>query len=115
VGAGETVGYGAAFTADRPLKAAIVAAGYADGLLRVGAPRAWAALEGARLPYLGRISMDLLALDAANAPNAAAGDFVQLLGPEVPVDEAAAWAGTIAYEILTRLGPRAERRYLGEA
>ena len=110
---GETVGYGATFTTDRPLTLAVLAAGYADGVLRAGAPAAFAWAAGARRRYLGRISMDLLAIDATDA-GLQVGDLVQLLGPEVPVDEVAAAAGTLAYEVLTRLAPRAERRWTGD-
>jgi alanine racemase len=109
----ETVGYGATFTADRPLRAAILAAGYADGIFRGGGSRASAWLHGARRRYLGRVSMDLIAIDVTDAPETRPGDLAQLLGPDVPVDEAAGWAGSLAYELLVRLAPRAERRYLG--
>ena len=114
VRAGETVGYGATFTAGRPLTVAVVAAGYADGIIRAGGPTASAWVAGDRRRYLGRISMDLIAVDVTGA-TVRPGDPVQLLGPEIPVDEAAAWSGTLAYELLTRLAPRAGRVYLGEA
>lgn len=109
---GETVGYGGTFRAERPMRVAVIAAGYADGVLRAGSPGGYGVLNGRRLPFLGRISMDLIALDATETP-AHVGDLVQLLGPEAPVDEVAALAGAIAYELLTRIGARAERRYLG--
>lgn len=112
---GETVGYGATFTAPETLRVAIVAAGYADGVLRAGADRLYGVLDGRRLPVIGRISMDLLALDASDCAAARPGARVELLGPNVPVDEVAAACGTIAYELLTRIGSRAERRYLGAA
>jgi alanine racemase len=111
-GVGETVGYGATHAVERPTRIGIIAAGYADGLLRSGSNQAFAAFEGQRCPVLGRVSMDLIAVDLGEAA-AAPGDLIQLLGPDAPLDEAAARAGTIPYEILTRLGPRAERRYLG--
>ena len=111
---GETVGYGATHTVERPTRIGIIAAGYADGVLRSGSNQAFAAFEGRRCPVLGRVSMDLLAIDMGDAA-AAPGDLIQLLGPDVPLDEAAARAGTIPYELLTRLGPRAQRRYLGAA
>jgi alanine racemase len=116
VAPGETVGYGATFTAEHPIRVAILAVGYADGLIRAGSSRTdgggHAALNGRRLPILGRISMDLIAVDATGA-DARPGDLVQLLGPEVLLDEAAANAGTIAYELLVRLSPRLQRRYIG--
>ena len=113
VPAGGSVGYGAAYTADRPRRAAIVAAGYADGLFRSAAPKGWGALAGQRCEMLGRLSMDLTVFDVTDLPDAAAGAMIELVGAHVPVDEAATAAGTIAYEVLTRLGARAERHYLG--
>ena len=113
VAAGETVGYGAAFTAERPLRVAIVAAGYADGVLRAAwqSGRAWFGGDFRRL--VGRVSMDLLAIDVTGCDEARPGAMVELLGPHVRLDEAAEAAGTVSYEILTRLGERAERVYLG--
>jgi len=93
---------------------AVIAAGYADGVLRSGSPGAYAVLAGRRLPILGRISMDLIAIDAADAP-AREGDWVQLFGPDAPIDEIASAAGSLSYELLTRASSRAERRYLGGA
>lgn len=110
---GETVGYGASFTAPETLRVAIVAAGYADGVLRAGSPGLYGFLDGRRLPVIGRISMDLLALDARDGPAVRPGDRVELLGPDVNLDEAAAACGTLAYELLVRIGARAERRYVG--
>jgi alanine racemase len=112
---GDRVGYGATFTAERPMRAAVVAAGYADGILRASCPKAYASLAGHRCPVLGRISMDLTVFDVTEHPSARAGDLIELVGPNVPVDEAAVAAGTIAYELLTRLGARAERVYRGQA
>ena len=111
---GETVGYGASFTAGRPMQLAILAAGYADGLLRAASPGAFAALDGRRVPLVGRVSMDLIAIDVTDVP-AREGGWVQLLGPDIPIDELATAAGTLAYELLVRLAPRAERRYIGGA
>ena len=111
---GESVGYGATFTATRPTRVAVIAAGYADGVLRSASQRGYAWVAGALRPILGRVSMDLLAIDLTEAPAVAPGDRVQLFGPERPVDEAAADAGTLAYELLVRAGGRAERTYLGE-
>ena len=59
--------------------------------------------------------MDLMAFDVSDHPDLRAGDPVEIVGPSVPIDEAAAAAGTIAYEVLVRLGARSERRYRGEA
>ena len=112
---GESVGYGATVTVPAPVRAAVVAAGYADGVLRAGGGGLYGVWEGRRLPVLGRISMDLLTLDASDAPGLRASDPVQLLGPDAPLDEVADACGTIAYEVLTRLAPRLARTYLGRA
>lgn len=114
--AGDTVGYGAEFAAPGPRVAATVAAGYADGVLRSAAPGGYAVLNGARAPYLGRVSMDLIVIDVTNAPRRPVpGDRVELLGGEATLEGQAAAAGTINYELLTGLSPRAQRRYLGAA
>ena len=109
--AGDAVGYGADWIARRPSRIAIVAAGYADGLLRA------AALGGYRLgdgsPVVGRISMDMLAIDVTDAPDVEAGQDIELFGETASLNDLAAAAGTIPYEILTRISSRAERRYLG--
>jgi alanine racemase len=110
---GESVGYGAAWTATIPTRIAILAAGYADGVLRSASPRGYAWLQGRVCPFVGRISMDLIAIDVGDAEAARPGAMVELLGPNVLVDEAAEAAGTIAYELLTRIGVRARRTYVG--
>ncbi|MEM8550867.1 MAG: alanine racemase [Pseudomonadota bacterium] len=111
--AGETVGYGAAERLTRDSRIAIASAGYADGYLRAAggsdrAPGAPAAIEGVRTKLLGRVSMDLIAVDVTGI-NCARGDWIELFGPTVSVDEAAAAAGTIGYELLTGLSRRAAR------
>jgi alanine racemase len=112
VAQGETVGYGGRFTAERPYRIAIVAAGYADGMPRASeGAKAWFA--GAPRRILGRVSMDLIAIDVTGCEDAGPAAMVELLGANVPVDEVAAAAGTVAHEVLTRLGHRAERVYLG--
>jgi alanine racemase len=83
-------------------------------MLRAGARRGHAWLGGALRPILGRISMDLLAIDVTGCEDAMPGALVELLGPHVPVDDVAQAAGTVSYEILTRLGARLQRVYLGE-
>lgn len=120
VPAGAAVGYGATFRAGRDGRVAIVSAGYADGYLRrAGAsdagPGAHAAIDGCPVPVAGRVSMDLIALDVTDAPPGLArrGAFVELFGPTIPVDTVADHAGTIGYELLTSLGRRFERRYVG--
>jgi alanine racemase len=118
--AGETVGYGAGLTLMRRTRYATVSVGYADGYFRAlgsrdGHPGAAAFLGDHALPILGRVSMDLIVFDITDVPAAQVvrGGFVELIGRNYTVDDAAAQAGTIAYEILTSLGPRYTRIYLG--
>jgi len=117
--AGETVGYGATETLKRRSRVAVLAAGYADGYHRLAGssdarPGARVFLHGRFAPLVGRISMDLMAIDVTGIPEARRGDWAELFGPHVQVDEAAGHAGTIGYEFLTGLGPRYERIYLGQ-
>jgi alanine racemase len=109
---GESVGYGAAFSAAQPTRIAVVPVGYADGYFRCLGNRATAWVAGRRVPVVGRVSMDMITLDVSAAPDAGEGSMVELLGEHVSVDELAGAAGTIGYEILTALGPRYRRRYL---
>ena len=106
---GESIGYGAAFTAQDTTRVAILAAGYADGVPRAAHPRGAAWFDGALRPMLGRVSMDLIAVDITDCDAARPGAMMQILGPDRPVDDAAAAAGTTAYELLTRIAPRARR------
>ncbi|ESX87914.1 alanine racemase [Mesorhizobium sp. LSHC412B00] len=111
---GAGVGYGHAFLASGPLRAATISLGYADGWHRRAASAAW--LDGVRLPFVGRVSMDSIILDISALPagRLREGDLVELLSPSQSVDDAAGHAGTIGYEILTSLGPRFHRRYINE-
>jgi len=110
----EAVGYGATYVATPPARIAVVGIGYADGYPRNLGNNGTAAVQGRRVPVVGRVSMDLLALDVAGLPRDAvrAGDSVELIGPTIGVDEVAAAAGTISYEILTGLGRRLAREYV---
>jgi alanine racemase len=109
--AGDAVGYNAIWTAPRPTRVATVSAGYADGYHRALSNRAEAAFDGARLPLIGRVSMDLATFDATDHPALTVGSEIELIGPTIPPDEVAGWAGTNAYEILTSLATRAPRLY----
>jgi len=109
--AGEPVGYNAIWTAPRPTRVATVSAGYADGYHRALSNTAEAAFDGARLPLIGRVSMDLATFDATDHPGLSVGSEIELIGPNVPPDEVAGWAGTNGYEILTSLAIRAPRLY----
>lgn len=104
--AGETVGYGCTWMADRPTQLATIECGYADGLLRSLSGRGFAAIDGVRVPFAGRVSMDMIVLDVTDAPPVKAGDTVELIGPTISVDDVAHAAGTIGYEVLTGLMPR---------
>ena len=110
VATGESVGYGAAWTARRPSRVATLAAGYADGLIRAMGPRARLWAGGRPCPLVGRVSMDLVTADVTDLPEPP--DALDALGPHQGPDALAEAAGTIGYEILTALGPRYARRYL---
>ena len=114
IDAGRAVGYGSVFRAESPRRIATVALGYADGYLRSLGGRGAGVLGGVRVPVVGRVSMDLLTLDVTGTPEgmAAPGRTVSLIGGGVPVDEVAAAAGTIGYEVLTALGRRIRRVYV---
>jgi alanine racemase len=116
IAAGDAVGYGARYVADGPRRIATIGAGYADGWLRALSGRGFAYVDGARVPIAGTVSMDSITLDVTGIPDArlAPGMTVELLGPNQHVDAVAAEAGTIGYEVLTRLGGRFERIYVGE-
>ena len=116
---GEPVGYGASWTAKRATRIAVVAIGYADGIFRAAGgsdskPGADAIVAGRRCPLVGRISMDLLAIDVTDIPGDAPrrGDLAVLLDADLSIDELASHAGTIGYEVLTSLGRRYRRAYL---
>ncbi|MCE9521446.1 MAG: alanine racemase [Alphaproteobacteria bacterium] len=112
---GDTVGYGATYAATGPRRLGIAAMGYADGLLRAASNRGHGVIGGVKCPIIGRVSMDLVTLDVSAVPehDAHAGAAVEFIGPHQTVDALAREAGTLPYEIYTRLGPRIERRYTG--
>ncbi len=119
---GETVGYGATWTAKCDSLIAVAGAGYSDGIprsLSSSPDRAPAklSLNGYSCPVIGRVSMDMLAIDISDVPCELArrGQEVEIFGTEVPIDSIASAAGTISYELLTRIGDRAVRRYLAPA
>ncbi|MGC1346639.1 MAG: alanine racemase [Methyloceanibacter sp.] len=120
VTAGQTVGYGATRALERPSRIAVLAVGYADGVFRSlsagdGEQGLQVYLESHPAPLLGRVSMDLITIDVTDVPEVIAkrDAWVELIGKNVSADELAAHAGTIDYEVLTNLGTRALRRYLG--
>ena len=110
-----TVGYGATYPVRPGARLATVPVGYADGYLRAASGRAVARIGGTAVPLAGRVSMDLLTLDVSALPQDAVrpGTMALLVGGPDGLDELAAAAGTIGYEVLTRLGTRFARRYIG--
>ena len=109
-----TVGYGATHRVTGPGRIATVAVGYADGWFRSLGNRGHAMLGGVKVPLVGRVSMDLACFDVSALPLEIAhpGALVDLIGPGQTVDDVAAEAGTIGYEILTALGARHHRRWI---
>jgi alanine racemase len=110
---GETVGYGAGHVMAAPGRVATAAVGYADGWLRSLSRRGGGTIAGTRVPLIGRVSMDLVTFDVSAVPEGLArpGAMIELLGAGYGVDDAAADAGTIGYEILSALGARYHRVY----
>ncbi|HPF25961.1 MAG TPA: alanine racemase [Steroidobacteraceae bacterium] len=97
---GEVVGYGGTWSAACDSTVAILAAGYGDGLLRSLRQGTPVLLRGARAALVGRVSMDMVAVDVSNVPGVAVGDKAILWGADLPVEEIAEFGGTIAYELL---------------
>lgn len=117
VPAGETIGYSRGYLAEAPVRIATCATGYADGVLRSygarpGKPAGQVFVAGELRPILGRVSMDVCAVDVTGL-DVAVGDSVELFGPNRLIDDAAADAGTISYELITSITPRVPRRYVG--
>lgn len=115
IGADTPVGYAEGWRCTRPTRIATVAVGYADGWLRALGNHVSAWAGGVELPVVGRVSMDTITLDAGALPEGALppGSRVELLGARQGVDAVASAAGTIGYEILSSLGTRYARRYVG--
>ena len=110
---GGRVGYNGVWTARRPSRIATVSVGYADGYPTSLTNRAAACFDEQAVPLVGRVSMDLSTFDITDAPGATVGSWLDLIGPGMPVDEVARRAGTNGYEVLTQLGARYRRTYLG--
>jgi alanine racemase len=106
VDTGERVGYGGGWTARRPTRLAIVAAGYGDGYPRNTASGTAVMVAGRRAKLVGRVSMDMIAVDVTGLPPIAVGDPVALWGPGVPVEDVARAAGTIPYELVCGVSQR---------
>ena len=109
--AGDTVGYGSSFRAEAPLRVGVVACGYADGYPRICPTGTPVLVDGVRSRTLGRVSMDMLSVDLSALPGAGQGSSVTLWGSAangavLPIDEVAAMAGTLAYELMCALAAR---------
>lgn len=113
--AGETVGYGATWQADKNTDIAIVSIGYGDGYPRHMSSQAQVSIAGRRCPLVGRVSMDMLAVDVSNLPEAVPGAQVQLWGDDLPIEQVAEWAGTVNYELMCQVSQRVPRIYQQEA
>lgn len=115
--AGSSVGYGATAVTGRITETAVLGIGYEDGVKRALAQQGAMAIGPYRVPFLGRISMDFTVVDItdclARGGSVEVGDWVECFGLNISVDEAAAWAGTIAFEMFTGIGNRVPRHYLG--
>jgi len=107
-----TVGYGATYTVKPPANCVTVSVGYADGYLRSATSRGQVVINGEKCPVIGRVSMDSIIVDVTKLKQRPqAGGWAEIIGPHQTVDEVAAQAGTIGYEILTSLGKRYKRIY----
>ena len=115
VPAGSLIGYGGMYRAPRPMKIAVLAAGYADGIPHRLSNRGSVIAKGRIVPMLGAVSMDLTTIDVSQVPNIAVGDAVTLLGSEgsvsIDAQQIAKWAGTISYSVLCGIHARVKRIY----
>lgn len=109
--AGDRVGYGAAYVADKAGRVAVIACGYADGYPRHAPTGTPILVNGHRTRVVGRVSMDKITVDVTDIPLAQVGDPVELWGTQLAVDEVANAAGTIGYELLTGVAPRVPKRH----
>lgn len=109
--AGESIGYGSTFVAKADMQTATIGAGYADGVPRSIAEQGYAYIDGQRCKILGRVSMDSLVVNVTGHGGAKVGGAAELIG-KTTVNDMAAWANTISYEILTGLGQRLKRTYI---
>jgi alanine racemase len=117
---GETIGYGSTWRTERQSRIATLACGYADGFLRAlsgpsGNPGPVGFIGDHPVPVVGRVSMDLITVDVTDVPHALAqrGAWVEVMGARTTIDDLTDRAGTIGYELLTRLGRRVLRFYAG--
>ena len=111
---GQSIGYDQTFVAPRPMRLATLGMGYADGYFRALSNKGWGIISGVKVPVVGRVSMDLMTVDVTDVPELllAQEEWVILLNKEMTVDCLADLAGSVSWEILTRLGQRPFYRYL---
>jgi alanine racemase len=114
IAAGETVGYAGRWRASRPARIATIAAGYGDGYPRHAPDGTPVAINGVRAPLAGRVSMDMITVDVTDVPGVSVGADVELWGEQVAVDEVAARAGTIGYQLLAGMPARVPRLTAGD-
>ncbi|MEM9422258.1 MAG: alanine racemase [Pseudomonadota bacterium] len=110
---GETISYQGLWRARRPSKIAVLGIGYADGYLRSLSNKGEVLIGGARCPVVGAVTMDLTMVDITDCPTRVeAGEIGEIFGRQINIDWLAGQANTIAYELLTAVGPRVERLYV---
>jgi alanine racemase len=116
VEAGGLIGYGGIHRAQRPMRIAVLAAGYADGIPHRLGNRGQVIVKGKLAPVVGAVSMDLTTIDVTGCPDLKAGDAVMLLGSEggvsINAQQMAKWAGTISYAVLCGIHARVKRVYI---
>jgi len=112
VAQGDSVGYGAAWRAARPSRVATLAVGYGDGYPRSANEAAAVLIDGRRASLAGRVSMDMIGVDVTDLPEVKIGDRVELWGPGLPIEDLARSAGTIGYEIVSKVSGRVPRDYV---
>ena len=113
---GQGVGYGARFVSERPSRIAVIAAGYADGIVRQRSNHGCAIVRGKRVPIVGIISMDLAMLDVTDVPEVSLGDIATIYGADgavaIHVSDVAREIGTVTSDLLCALGRRVPRFYI---
>ncbi|MEE9494541.1 MAG: alanine racemase [Gammaproteobacteria bacterium] len=110
--AGQAIGYGGAFSCEKPMTVAVAAIGYGDGYPRHATTGTPVLVNGHICPLIGRVSMDMITLDVSALSDVKAGDPVELWGKHLSVDVVANHLGTIAYELLCQVTPRVRREYV---
>jgi alanine racemase len=119
VAAGDCISYGCTYRVQGPTRIATIPIGYADGYARSLSNKADVLIRGRRAPVAGRVCMDMVMVDVGQIPGVEAGDEAVLIGcqgvEEITADELAGHIGTINYEVVTRIGERVPRLYVGAA